>query len=111
MEEIFELVNQEIIRSGHESFVSAGIVLTGGTAELDGIVELAEQVFNLPVRVGCPSGITGLVDVVNSPMFATGVGLVCYGSRHASRNEFQKGTDNVFFKISNRMKGWIKEFF
>ncbi len=111
MEEIFDLVNQEIIRSGHENFVSAGIVLTGGTASLDGIVELAEQVFNLPVRVGCPSGISGLVDVVNSPMYATGVGLVCYGSRHATRNEFQRGTENVFNKISFRMKGWIKEFF
>ena len=91
MEEIFDLVNQEIIRSGHENFVSAGIVLTGGTASLDGIVELAEQVFNLPVRVGCPSGITGLVDVVNSPMFATGVGLVCYGSRHADKKRISRG--------------------
>jgi cell division protein FtsA len=111
VEEIFDLVNQEIIRSGHENFVSAGIVLTGGTASLDGIVDLAEQVFNLPVRVGCPSGITGLVDVVNSPMFATGVGLVCYGSRHLTRNDFQRGSENVFNKISYRMKGWIKEFF
>ena len=111
VEEIFDLVNQEIIRSGHENFVSAGIVLTGGTASLDGIVELAEQVFNLPVRVGSPSGITGLVDVVSSPMYATGVGLVCYGSKHISANEFQRGSENVFNKISFRMKGWIKEFF
>ncbi|MEE9542315.1 MAG: cell division protein FtsA [Thermodesulfobacteriota bacterium] len=111
VEEIFDLVNQEIIRSGHESFVSAGIVLTGGTACLDGIVELAEQVFNLPVRVGNPTGITGLVDVVNNPMYSTAVGLVRYGSRHMSANQFQRGTENVFYKISFRMKGWIKEFF
>ena len=111
MEEIFDLVNQEIIRSGYESFVSAGIVLTGGTACLDGVVELAEQVFNLPVRVGSPTGITGLVDVVNNPMYSTAVGLVRYGSRHMSANEFQRGTENVFYKISYRMKGWIKEFF
>jgi cell division protein FtsA len=78
---------------------------------MEGVVELAEQVFNLPVRRGLPSGITGLVDVVNSPMYATGVGLVLYGVNHASGTQFRRGSGNVFNKLLRRMKGWIKEFF
>lgn len=111
VEEIFELIHREILQSGFEGFISAGIVLTGGTASLDGIVELAEQVFNLPVRVGLPVGITGLTDVVMSPRYSTGVGLVRYGSNHRSSNDFQRGNDKIFTKITGSMKGWMKDFF
>lgn len=111
LEEIFELVKREIVKSGYDSFVSSGVVLTGGTAAMEGITELAEQVFNLPVRRGLPTGITGLVDVVKSPMFSTGVGLVQYGSKYVTGTQFQRGTENIFNKLTSRMKGWVKEFF
>jgi cell division protein FtsA len=111
VEEIFDLINHEIIKSGYDGLISAGIVLTGGTASLGGIVELAEQVFNLPVRLGMPAGVTGLADVVKSPRYATGVGLVRYGARHSSANEFKRGSENVFNNVVSKMKGWMKDFF
>jgi cell division protein FtsA len=111
MEEIFDLINREVIKSGYDGLISSGIGLTGGTASMEGVVELAEQVFNLPVRRGLPKDITGLVDVVNSPMYATGVGLVMYGVNHASGTQFRRGSGNVFNKLLYSMKGWIKEFF
>ncbi|MBI1910980.1 MAG: cell division protein FtsA [Deltaproteobacteria bacterium] len=112
IEEIFQLVKREIMKSGYENLVSSGVVLTGGTAAMEGITELAEQVFNLPVRRGLPTGITGLVDVVKSPMYSTGVGLVQYGGRHLTGTQFQRGSENTMFnKLTSRMKGWMKEFF
>ncbi|CAG1066364.1 Cell division protein FtsA [uncultured bacterium] len=112
IEEIFQLVKREIVKSGYESFISSGVVLTGGTAAMDGITELAEQVFSLPVRRGLPIGITGLVDVVKSPMYSTGVGLVLYGGKNVEGMQFQKGNDTTLFnKLTSRMKGWMKEFF
>ena len=111
VEEIFELVLRELHKSGYKSLVSSGIVLTGGTSALPGCEELAEQVFSLPVRGGTPRGITGLVDVVMNPMYSTGVGLVIYGARHMRANQFERGTNNMFGKLSSRMKGWMKEFF
>lgn len=113
LEELFQLVNAEIGSSGYDAMTASGIVLTGGTASMDGIVELAEQVFNMPVRRGLPTGISGLVDVVKSPMYSTGVGLVLYGSRQLTpkRNRFGRGDKNTFNKLFARMKGWTKEFF
>ncbi|MBZ0220777.1 MAG: cell division protein FtsA [Candidatus Methylomirabilis sp.] len=112
IEEIFQLVKREIMKSGYENLVSSGVVLTGGTAAMEGITELAEQVFNLPVRRGLPIGITGLVDVVKGPMYSTGVGLVLYGGRHLNGTQFMRGSDSTLFnKLSTRMKGWMKEFF
>ena len=76
--------------------IASGIVLTGGSSILPGMPELAEQIFNLPVRRGVPQGIGGLVDVVNSPIYATGVGLVKYGSRNMEVSDFANGQENVF---------------
>ena len=111
LEEIFDLVKREVLKSGYEPLVSSGYVITGGTASTEGASELAEQVFDAPVRTGVPCNITGLVDVVNSPMYATGVGLVQYGAKHMHRSKFERGGGNAFFKLTSRMKGWIKEFF
>src|SRR5436190_685223 len=83
-EEIFHLVWDEIRRAGYEKSLNSGIVLTGGGAILDGVPEIAEQIFDLPIRRGCPAGVGGLADHVNSPTFATGVGLVLYGYRNTS---------------------------
>ena len=82
-EEIFHLVWDEIRRAGYEKSLNSGIVLTGGGAILDGMPEIAEQIFDLPIRRGCPVGVGGLADHVNSPTFATGVGLVLYGCRNS----------------------------
>jgi cell division protein FtsA len=111
VEEIFTLVNREIIRSGYEDFIASGVVITGGTSILPGMPEMAEQIFNLPVRRGLPQDIGGLTDVVNSPIFATGVGLVKYGSRNLKAHKFMIGQENVFDKVVRRMKEWLHEFF
>jgi len=111
VEEIFSLVNREIIRSGYEDLIASGVVITGGTCILPGMPELAEQIFNLPVRRGVPRDIGGLTDVVNSPIYATGVGLVKYGSRNVSSRNFSIGQTNVFDKVVRRMKEWFDEFF
>ncbi len=111
IEEIFELAKMEIEKSGFEGITNSGIVLTGGAASMNGAVELAEQVFNLPVRKGIPTNIVGLVDVVSNPMYATGVGLVRYGAKHAVETQFKRGSTNVFNTLLSSMKGWIKEFF
>jgi len=110
--EIFELVQSEIAEAGYDSLLTSGIVLTGGAVMMDGMTELAEQIFNLPVRRGIPRGIGGLVDVVSSPMYATGVGLVIYGSRHqGSEGRFRVGERNVFSKVVKVFRKWVEEFF
>ncbi|TRO78931.1 cell division protein FtsA [Trichloromonas acetexigens] len=111
VEEIFTLVNREIVRSGFSDLIASGVVITGGTCILPGMPELAEQVFNLPVRRGLPRDIGGLSDVVNSPVYATGVGLVRYGSKNLQTKNFSIGQENVFDKVFRRMKEWFGEFF
>ena len=111
VEEIFRLAHREIIKSGYEDLLAAGIVLTGGTTIMEGITELGEQVFNMPIRRGYPIGIGGLTDVVNSPLYATGVGLVVYGSRNRSERVFKKSEGNIFGKVARGVKRWFVEFF
>ena len=111
VEEIFSLVNREIAKSGYADLIASGVVITGGSAILPGMPELAEQIFNLPVRRGKPLDIGGLTDVVNSPIFATGVGLVKYGSVNTQVQNFKIGDKNVFERVAERMKSWFGEFF
>jgi cell division protein FtsA len=109
MEEIFQLVQREIIRAGMEHMIPSGMVITGGSALLEGVNEIAESIFNLPCRIGRPQGITGLVDVVNNPMYATGVGLVLYGARHHDSRKFRIRDKNIFNRVMTRMKRWFNE--
>jgi cell division protein FtsA len=109
LEEILTMAHKEIIKSGFEDLLAAGIVLTGGTALLEGITELAERIFNMPVRRGYPTGIGGLTDVVNSPLFATGVGLVIYGSKNLSIQSRSGG--NILTNLIAKIKNWILELF
>jgi cell division protein FtsA len=111
MEEILAMANREIVKSGLEDLLAAGVVLTGGAALIDGITELAEQIFNMPVRRGCPMGIGGLTDVVNSPMYATGVGLVVWGSRNLSKDALRKMEKRPISTMITSVKKWILEFF
>jgi len=111
VEEILTLVHHEVMKTGYANLIASGIILTGGTAVLEGLPELAEQIFNLPVRRGIPIGIGGLVDLVHSPIYATGVGLVLYGSKHETQSRFKIGEANIFSKVTHRMREWIGEFF
>ena len=109
MEEIFTLIKREIYRAEMENLIPSGIVLTGGSALLNDVTEIAESVFNLPTRLGKPMGIGGLVDVVNNPMYATGVGLVIYGAKNQTRKKFRIRDGNIFNRVMSRMKKWFSE--
>lgn len=113
VEEIFYLVLREMKRSDYFDLLTCGLVITGGTAMLDGIVELAEQVFDMPVKIGYPIGFGGLKDAVKNPSFATGVGLIQYGIKHREKNNilFHGDDTQLFDSIFARMKQWMKEFF
>jgi len=110
MEELLALVDQELVRSGFKESIAAGVVLTGGAALIEGIQDLAEQIFNLPTRVGEPIGVGGLKDVVNSPMYATAVGLLKYGSeKQHEASRFRIRDKNIFNRILGRMKKWLSD--
>jgi cell division protein FtsA len=91
--------------------LTSGVVITGGSTLLPGMTELAEEVMAVPVRRGTPRGIGGLVDVVKSPIYATGVGLVVYGAKHQDRRMFRIREENVFKKVKGRMREWLEEVF
>ena len=108
VEELFEMIKDELQRSGFQELVAAGMVLTGGSSLLEGMVELAEDIFDIPVRLGRPQGVGGLVDVVSSPMYATGVGLILYGHRYRQGTQKLRSTDrNIFGRVWKRMRGWF----
>ncbi len=111
VEEIFTLAEQEIRRSGFGDLIVSGVVLTGGTCILPGMADLAEQIFNVPVRIGSPREIGGLTAVVNSPAFATGVGLVKYGCKNLQVKNFSIGQENIFSRVVRRMREWFGDFF
>ncbi len=109
-EELFSLVLAEVRRSGFEDLIPAGIVLTGGTSKMEGAVELAEEIFHMPVRLGSPCNVTGLQDIVRNPIYSTGVGLLHYGAqsnKSVSKNNVRH-TETSFF---DRLRGWFKNNF
>lgn len=106
-EELFTLVQAELRRSGFEDIVAAGIVLTGGTSKMEGVVELAEEIFHIPVRIGYPTDISGLTDVVRNPIYSTGVGLLKYGQKQISDEMFVKQEPGVA-SIFDGIKKWVK---
>jgi cell division protein FtsA len=110
MEELLALVDQELVRSGYKEIIGAGVVLTGGSALIEGVQDLAEQIFNMPTRVGYPTGVGGLTDVVNSPMYATAVGLLQYGAKkEGTEDRFRIRDKNVFNRILGRMRKWFSD--
>jgi len=113
VEEIFRLIHQEIKRSGIEDLISSGVVITGGASIMEGIQEVGEQVFELPVRLGTPSGVGGLVDIVSSPLYSTAVGLILYAVKNHNGKGFGSTSSDtrLFNKVLKRMKEWIQEFF
>ncbi|MDR0239575.1 MAG: cell division protein FtsA [Deltaproteobacteria bacterium] len=115
MEEILFLVEQELSHSGYKDIVGAGVVLTGGAALIEGCPELAEQIFNLPTRTGYPLNIGGLKDVVDSPKYATAVGLLRYGAEKESKGHRKfapsgsSGDSSMFNHILKKMKKWFSD--
>ncbi|MBW2055194.1 MAG: cell division protein FtsA, partial [Deltaproteobacteria bacterium] len=109
IEEIFTLIKREIFRSGMDNVITSGIVLTGGSSLLHGITDIAESIFDVPSRLGTPRGISGLIDVVNNPMYATGVGLVLYGAKNQPEKKFRIRDSNIFHRVMTRMKRWFKD--
>ncbi|MGE3179608.1 MAG: cell division protein FtsA [Vicinamibacterales bacterium] len=108
-EEIFHMVWDEIRRAGYEKSLNSGIVLTGGGAILDGMPEIAEQIFDLPIRRGCPTGVGSLADHVNSPTFATAVGLALYAARNTAA---ETGATSFYSgALVRRLRTLFKEFF
>ena len=110
-EEIFHLVWDDIRRAGYEKSLNSGIVLTGGGAILEGMPEIAEQIFDLPIRRGAPSGVGGLADHVGSAAFATPVGLVVYGQRNQIVEASRAGGVGAFSRVTTRLKSIFREFF
>lgn len=107
-EELFTLIQAELRRSGFEDLCAAGIVLTGGSSKMEGAVELAEEIFHMPVRLGVPQYVTGLVDVVRSPIHSTGVGLLLFGLQNQAVRESEARMGNGFKSVWNRMKNWFQ---
>ncbi len=111
VEELYELVRGELRRSGFEELIGSGVVLTGGSSKMDGMIELAEEVFHVPVRLGMPKYIGGLNEVVKNPIYSTGVGLIQFGNLHKGP-KLDEGTRRPGFKaVFERMKGWFQGSF
>ena len=112
VEEVFDLVRREIMRTGYEGILAAGVVIAGGTSMLEGMLEAAERVLDLPVRRGVPNGVGGLRDIVSNPMYATGVGLILLARHHAGELELTglRGGRRVG-RALGRMRAWMLEFF
>ncbi len=105
-DELFCLIQAELRRSGFEDLVAAGIVLTGGTSKMEGVVELAEEIFHMPVSIGRPQGVSGLADIVKNPIYSTAVGLLQYGANQQNDDlvlPSNAGMENVV----SRMKSWF----
>ncbi len=115
-DELFTLIQAELRRSGYEDLIPAGIVLTGGTSKMEGAVELAEEIFHMPVRLGVPHSIKGLADVVRNPIYSTGVGLLLYGLQKQSDGISLSGlsgsgssySDEPKAPVFERLKRWVQ---
>ena len=106
-EELFALVQSELRRSGFEDLIPAGIVLTGGSSMMEGVVELAEEIFHAPVRLAQPTGITGMSDVVSNPIYATGAGLLMYGFKQIELGQGRESRPASENTLLARIKNWF----
>jgi cell division protein FtsA len=107
-EELFNLIREELRRSGFEEMVAAGIVLTGGSARMEGAIELAEEIFHVPVRLGLPGQVKGLSDVVRSPIYSTAVGLLLYARENSAPASRAAALGGNVAGVFERMKSWFK---
>jgi cell division protein FtsA len=110
-EELYSLIQAELRRSGFEELLSSGIVITGGSAAMQGMVELGEEVFHMPVRLGLPNYAGGLSEVIRNPRYSTGVGLLMAGLNQHQRQQIEKMQSGSFKQIVGRMKKWFETNF
>jgi len=103
-DELFHLIQAEIRHSGYADLLAAGMVLTGGTSKMEGVVELAEEIFHMPVRIGMPTEVTGLTDIVRNPTYATGVGLLLYGMKQSQEREGLHPSGEPAIRILDKVK-------
>jgi cell division protein FtsA len=111
VEELFTLIQAELRRSGFEELLSSGIVLTGGTSAMSGMLELGEEIFHMPVRVGVPNYRGGLSEVVRNPRFATGMGLLISGFEQHQKAQVSRASIGSLTQLVDRMKNWFKSAF
>jgi cell division protein FtsA len=107
-EELLNLVHAELRRSGFEEIIAAGVVLTGGSSKMEGVIDLAEEIFHAPVRLGLPQYISGLSDVVSNPIHATGVGLLLFGNQHRNNGTSHIMKEGSFKGVFEQMKSWFQ---
>ena len=106
-EELFTLIQTELRRSGFEELIAAGIVLTGGTSKMEGVVELAEEIFHMPVSIGKPKNVSGLSDIVRNPIYATAVGLLQYGASQGVGSGNSRATVVAGDSVWTKAKQWL----
>lgn len=105
-DELFTLIQAELRRSGYEDLIAAGIVLTGGSSKMEGVVELAEEIFHMPVSIGKPGNVTGLSDIVRNPIYATAVGLLQYGAKQIREEVVVPPAENMSGMVG-KVKSWF----
>ena len=111
VDEILSLARQSLVKEGLEDRIPSGVVLTGGCSALEGVPDLAEEIFETPVRIGIPCRVGGLQDVVRGPMYATGVGLVLFGASQDRENtRFRIRDESIFGRVKQRMRDWFFQF-
>lgn len=106
-EELFTLIQAELRRSGFEDLIPAGIVLTGGASKMEGVVELAEEIFHMPVSIGKPKNVSGLADIVRNPIYATAVGLLQYGAAQGDRAGRPAAAEAAGDSMWSKVKQWL----
>jgi cell division protein FtsA len=109
VEEIFDHMQKELLKSGYREYLAAGLVLTGGTALLKGITELGENVLHIPVRIGYPQGAEGINEVIGNPMYSTGIGLILFGSRGKPQGFNGSSSGKNFLTFGKKIKKWFEE--
>ena len=110
-EELFNLIREELRRSGFEEIIAAGLVLTGGSARMEGAIELAEEIFHVPVRLGTPQSVRGLADAVSNPIYSTAVGLLLYARENAAPQARNALLGGAVGGALGRMKSWFQGHF
>jgi cell division protein FtsA len=112
MDEVFQLIRREILKSGYEDYLASGVVMTGGSMLLPGALEAAEVAIGCPVRLGTSRHVGGLVDVIANPVYSSAIGLVLYGIKRQERSFFRVREDaNILSKVKHRMSDWLSDFF
>lgn len=110
-EELLSLVLAELRRSGFSDLVAAGVVLTGGSSRMEGVVDLAEEIFHMPVRLGIPQNVTGLADVVRNPVYSTGVGLLLFGLQNQNLSKDSPSGESRMVDVLKKVKSWFQGSF